>query len=358
MNYREATLLAETAIDADKVETIDLDFRDICSRIDILYRYAASKHGMDDYNYADITKIEIVDGSNVLYSLSGAECQALNIYNRRCPTMSHGQHWEANSEFMTFGIDFGLTLWDRDYAFDPSKYVNPQLKITVDFGTSDTGISTSYLTVKAHMFDERRATPRGFMMAKEHYQYTCGADGTYEYVELPQDYPIRQMLIRAYRSGYEPWYQIEDVRLDLNNEAKIPFDLNLEEYHRRNKGVDSMVQELFAAQIPTSATNYYVTPTDYYTNLTFMGHQDGEAYHSAIARGGKLQLIATAAQAGRGLVTGWLPHHCVRFPFGLKDDPSDWFNVARTDKARLRLEAGTSGVEGTGAIVLEQLRTY
>lgn len=357
MNYREATLLAETSITADKVEIIDLDFHDIVSRLDIMYRFAASKHGMDSYGYADISKVEIVDGSDVLYSLDGGELQALNIYNRKCPTMSHGQHWESNSEFETFGIDFGRTLWDRDFAFDPSKFVNPQLKVTVDFATTDTGATPTYLKVKAHMFDERRVTPRGFLMAKEHYSYSIGTDGTYEYVELPQDYPIRKMLIKAYASGYEPWYQIEGIRLDLNNEAKIPFDVNVEEYHRSRKGVDPMVQELFGAQVSDSATTYYVTPTDYYTNVTFMGHTVEPVYHSAIARGGKLQLIGASANAGRGLVTGWLPNHCIQFPFGLEDEPTDWFDPTRVDKARLRLEAGSGGT-GTGAIILEQLRTY
>lgn len=358
MNYREATLLAETSITADKVETIDLDFRDIVSRLDITYRYSASQHGMNDYAYADVTKIEIVDGSDVLMSLSGAECQALNIYNRECRTMSHGQHMTSNSEFQTFGIDFGRSLWDKEYAFDPSKFVNPQLKVTIDHATSDTGITTSYLAVKAHMFDERKVTPRGFLMAKEHYSYTCGADGSYEYVELPQDYPVRQMLLRAYRSGYEPWNVIEDVRLDINNEAKIPFDLNIEEYHRRSKGTDPLVEEYFMAQVADSETTFYVTPTDYWMPLTGMCNGAYIIYNSSVARGGKLLLTANTTTQIRGVVSGYLPNHCVRFPFGLKDEPSDWFNVGAIDKARLRLEAGSSGTSGTGAIVLEQLRTY
>lgn len=358
MNYREATLLAETGITADKVEIIDLDFRDICSRLDIFYRYSASKHGMDDYGYADITKIEIVDGSDVLMSVSGAECQALNIYNRGAPSMSYGQHWSGNSEFNTFGVDFGRFLWDRDYAFDPSKYTNPQLKVSVDFGTTDTGITTSYLTVKAHMFDDRKVTPRGYMMAKEHFSYTCGADGTYEYVELPQDYPIRQMILRAYRSGYEPWNVIEDVRLDINNEAKVPFDINVEEYFRSRVGVDPVVEEYFIAEGQGSAITYFVTPTQYWCCPIFQPQSELTTQTVAFFRGGTGSINADANANLYGIVRGHLPHHCVRFPFGMKDDPSDWFNVAAIDKARLRLEAGGSGTDGTGAIVLEQLRTY
>lgn len=357
MNYRYATLLAETGITADKTEIVDLDFHDVVSRLDIFYRYTASKHGMDSYNYADIEKIEVVDGADVLFSMTGGEAQALNIYNRKVPTMSHGQHWEANSEFMTFGIDFGRELWDREFAFDPSKFTNPQLKVTVNHKTSDTGITTSYLTVKAHMFDERRVAPRGFLMAKEHYSYSIGADGSYEYVELPQDYVIRKMLVKAYASGYEPWYQIEDVRLDINNEAKIPFDINVEEYTRSRKGVDPMVQEAFDIEATTSNRVYYITPTDYYANVFGLPSNANDLYQSTIPRGGKMTMIAGAPTQIRGFAMGYLPNHCVHFPFGVENDPTDWFNPTTVDKARLRLEAGT-GATGTGAIVLEQLRPY
>lgn len=357
MNYRYATLLAETTLDADKTEIIDLDVHDIISRLDIFYRYSASKHGMDSYGYADIEKIEIVDGSDVLFSLTGGECQALNIYNRKVPTMAHGQHWSANSEFNTFGIDFGRKLWDKVLAFDPTKYVNPQLKITVDYGTSDTGITASYLTVKAHMFDEKAVSPTGFLMAKEHYSYSIGADGTYEYVELPQDYLIRKMLVKAYASGYEPWYQIEDIRLDINNEAKIPFDVNVEEYHRSRKGVDPLVEEGFEIEATTTNRVYYITPTDYYGNVFGLPSNANDVYQSTHPRGGKMTMIAGAQTQFRGFARGYLPNHCIHFPFGIEDDPTDWFDPTTVEKARLRLEAGSGGT-GTGAIVLEQLRPY
>lgn len=357
MNYRYATLLSETSITADKTQIIDLDVHDIMSRLDIFYRYSGSQHAMDSYGYADIEKIEIVDGSDVLFSLTGGECQALNINNRKCPTMTHGQHRHGDSEMQVFGIDFGRTLWDRELAFDPTKYTNPQLKITVDFGTSDTGISTSYLTVKAHMFDERKVTPTGFLMAKEHYSYTIGDDGSYEYVELPQDYLIRKMLVKGYLAAYEPWHQIEDIRLDINNEAKIPFDVNVEEYYRTRKGVDQLVESALLVQVDTTGNCvYYVEPTDYWVApvLTPIGES---TISMGNPRGGKLTLTASTTASCAGIVRGYLPNHCIHFPFGIENDPTDWFDPTGVDKARLRLESGSDD-GGVGAIVLEQLRPY
>jgi len=357
MNYRYATLLAETAIAADKVQQIDLDIRDVISRLDIFYSYSASQHAMDTYGYADITKIEVVDGSDVLWSLSGGECQALNINARRCPTMTHGQHRQGDTEMQVFGVDFGRSLWDRELAFDPTRFNNPQLNITVDFGTTDTGITASALKVMAHMFDERKVSPRGFIMAKEHYSYTVSTAGSYEYVEFPADYPIRRMLLKAYASGYEPWYQIKSARLDLDNEAKIPFDIGLEEYYRTRKGIDQLVEDAFFVQVPTTSATWYVTPTDYWVAplLTPIGESTvfGESF-----RGGKLtSLDASVTASCAGLVRGYLPNHCFNFPFGLENEIDDWFVPAISGKARLRLEAGT-GATGTGAVVLEQFRPY
>jgi len=357
MNYRYATLLAQTEETADKVETIDLDINDVISRIDLFYRYSASKHGMDTYGYADILKIEVVDGSDVLFSLSGGECQALNIYNRKVPTMQHGQHWEGNAEFQMFGLDFGRFLWDPELAFDPTRFTNPQLKVHIDFGTSDTGISTSYLTAKAHMFDDKKVSPRGFLMPKEHFSYTIGSDGSYEYVELPKDYPIRRMLIKAYASGYEPWYQIEAVRLDLDNEAKIPFDMAVEEYHRMRKGVDPLVMEHFIAQIAAGSIPYYITPTDYYCGVYGTSSETVTPYYDGYPRGGKVTLMGASGTQIFGEARGYLPNHCVNFPMGMENDIADWFNPMLVGKARLRLEAGT-GATGTGAVVLEQFRPY
>jgi len=194
-------------------------------------------------------------------------------------------------------------------------------------------------------------------MAKEHYSYSIGSDGTYEYVELPQDYPIRKMIVKAYASGYEPWYQIEDIRLDLNNEAKIPFDVNVEEYYRTRKGVDPEVEEGFYVQPAAGGADYYITPTDYYAMVIANATNDGYVYADGICKGGKVTVKASSTNQIRGIACGYLPNHCIHFPFGIEDEPSDWFDPTRVDKARLRLEAGSGGT-GTGAIVLEQLRTY
>ena len=102
MNYRNATILASKALTTSGTETIDINVKDIISRITLSWKVSKSKHSMDSYAHKDISKIELVDGSDVLHSMNGGENQALCIYDRRCPTMNHGQSLTANSLFSTY----------------------------------------------------------------------------------------------------------------------------------------------------------------------------------------------------------------------------------------------------------------
>lgn len=361
MKYRYAEILAAEAANTAGTKTIDLDIVDVLSRIDIRWKVTKSKHSMDAPPAADITKIEIVDGSDVLHSLSGYENQALAIYSRRVPTMNHGQHMTSLSDESQYGIDFGRYLWDTQLAFDPKRFRNPQLKITHNLALSDTGASVAELEVFGHFFDEKVVSPMGFLMAKEHFGYTPGSDESYEHVDLPTDYLIRQMLLRAYRDGYEPWNVIDEARLDEENLKRIPFNHdNLESYVRVMKGTWQQVEELFAVYGSSGGAYFYITPTDYWATVvaTPVGASPDMNFSAASCRGGKVPLVSAGNLMNIGLARGYLPNHCYQFPFGMQDEPDDWYDVAKLLKARLRLRAGAGGSSGTGEVVLEQLRRY
>ena len=359
MNYRTTKLLAEKSLTTTGTHTIDLNIKDIISRIIIAWRVSMSGYGMDSYAYRDITKIELVDGSDVLHSMNGGENQALCIYDRKCPTMNHGQYVNAASAYTTFGIDFGRFLHDPELALDPSKFRNLQLKITYDVDVMDTGNTTGYLEVLADCFDEKMVSPVGFLMAKEHYSWSLSAAGAYEYIDLPTDHPIRKMLIRGYKVSREPWYQVIEARLDEDNEKRIPFDWDLEDYHRIMKGVWTPVEEPFYGYADTSGTyHYYLTPTDYFAVL--IGHILGGTVQGAptgVTPGGDVTLNAGTAGNFHGVARGYLPNHCFEFPFGDPLDMADWYDVTRVGSLRLRLKSGT-GTSGDVGVVLQQLRRY
>lgn len=359
MNYRTAKVLAEKTLSGAGTETIDINVKDIISRINLSWRVVRSGEGMDSYPYDDIDKIELVDGSDVLHSMDGGENQAICIYDRRCASMNHGEHKNANSEFSLYGIDFGRFLFDPELAFDPKKFSNPQLKVTYDVDVCDTGVTEGHLEVLAECFDEKVPSPVGFLMAKEHWSGAKPTTG-YEYIDLPTDYPIRKMLIKAFLAGYEPWYQVSEARIDEDNEKRIPFDWGLEDYYRFMKGFWTPIQEEFYGEGDSGATYYYyVTPTDYKSTFignVFTGAASCGPYN--VCKGGKIRLVTSAATGHvMGYVYGYLPNHCFEFPFGDQRDMSDWYDVTKLGSLRLRLKAGT-GASTTTGVVLQQLRRY
>lgn len=360
MNYRYATILPSKTVSTDGVETIDINIKQPISRIDILYNVTKGTGYTMAYPAAhDISKIELVSGSDVLHSLNGSENQALCLYDRRCPTMSHGQHLQSCSEVSLFGLDFGRKLWDTELAFDPTRFNNPQLKITHTKAVADTTGSAAALEVMAHIFDEKVISPIGFLMSKEIHSESTPANDSFKYVDLPLDYPIRKMLVRAYYADTEPWATIEGVRLDEDHERRIPLDVLTEAYFRTMKGVWAPVvtQSQFGAS--ESGITYYVIPTDYY--VSFAGGGVGGLYGATLTAwgtGGKIIIQCSGSSQVEGIIMGYLPHHCFEFPFGIQDDMADWYDVTKVGSLRLRVRGGGTGTSGTYQVILQQLRRY
>ncbi len=359
MKYRVAKILAEEALAAAGTKTINLNVSEPISRIDIRYQVTKGLADMAAHPAKDITKIELVDGSDVLHSLSGYESQALCIYDRKAPTMNHGQAIHNNSQRSIFGIDFGRFLWDPMLAFLPAKYRNPQLKITYDTLLSDTGATTPLLEVIAHIFDEKKISPAGFLMSKEHYSATSPASATYKYVDLPTDYPIRQMLLRGFEDAYEPWQAILEARIDEENEKRVPFDWDIEQYHQVMKGVWQPVEELLVGQAAMTGTVYYVTPTDYWCSILALANAAAAVYpYAGNFRGGRGTMYGSGGIQFSAQARGYLPNHCIQFPFGLQNELDDWYDVTKLGSCRLRIKGGLRGANTTFQVVLQQLRKY
>lgn len=359
MKYRQSTILPAKTLTGAGTETIPINVKDIISRITLLWSVGKVKIGMSSYTHKDITKIELVDGSDVLFSMDGGQAQALNIYDRECPTVWNGNNINNNELKSFYSIDFGRWLFDTDLALDPTRFRNLQLKVTYDSDVCEVGCASGDLSVYADLFDEKMVSPMGFLMGKEHYQTIMGASATYTYIDLPTDHPIRKMLVQGYRAAYEPWYQVAEARLDEDNEKRIPFDWNLEIYHLLRRTIDQPIQDHIAMTAESGGSALYATPTDYWATLLALA-QDGVSrfYTDRYGKGGYFNVRSDASTSLSGIVKGWLPNHCFQFPFGSQKDIEDWYDVTKLGSLRLRLKAGTYNAAGRQAVVLQQLRRY
>jgi len=310
---------------------------------------------------ASLPKIELVDGSDVLFSMSGLEAQALNIYDRRVPTMNGTLKNSGNYLMTTYGIDFGRFLFDPELAFDPKQFRNPQLKLTYDEVGAMAVTDQCYMEVFASVFDEKAISPVGFLMSKKHYAYTPTAADAYQYIDLPTDHPIRKMLIRGFLEKIDPMLVVDEARLSEDNDKRVVFDLNLLRHVERMRGVWLPVQEHWQEYSSTTTAQYdmFFTPTDQMTVPTAIGRVNtSQPFVTDSVKGGYFSWRDPAGSFCQGSITGYLPNHCVEIPFGIGGEIDSWYDVALKGSVLLRLLSGASFASSVISVMLQQLRRY
>jgi len=362
MNYRLATLLPEEALTpaAAGTKLIPIRLSEPVSRIVLKYNVTKSLQAMCDHPAADITKIELVDGSDVLHATTGLENQALCIFDRRVPTMQNGVSLINVPQDSMFGIDFGRWLYDPELAFDPKKFNMPQLKVTYNSLLSDTGGTVPKLQVHAYVFDEKVISPVGFLMSKEHHSEAAPAGATaHKYVDLPVDYPYRRIMVRAFLVNYPPEHTISHVKIDEDNERRIPFDVDVEDYCERQRGRWLQVADHMHVNPAVTTQYYFVTPSNYFAAIQGLCTSPTAHYNVALGRtGGRVSITSDEITTILGEAMGWQPNHSFDFECGDPNDLSDWWDVTRVGDLRLRVTGGGAGASGDFQVVIQQLRRY
>ena len=359
MNYRDAVLQEMKTMGTAGTWVFDINVKDIISRINIQSESVKSKNDMDDVLAADLVKIEIVDGSELLYSLSGKECQAVTYYDTgRLP---QDKLWAqaAGTAYGLFQLDFGRHLFDTELAFDPTKFRNPQMRIQHNYRLSDTAATSLKLKVRAQCFDEKVPSPIGFLLNKEIYEYNLGASGSTEPVDIPTDYKLRQLFVKATGKGYCPYSVIGEMKLTEDNDKRIPFDVDTIQYQQREKHRMPPINMWMHTTFDVGTTYRYVAPSDLFTLLNSKIGGIGTGYQTGYSRGTKFGWVqAAAGQECDCRAIGHLPHHMVCFPFGDLKDMDDWYDVTKLGSLVLKLKAGGLGSAYTTAVVTQQLRPY
>jgi hypothetical protein len=362
MNYRLSTIFAEKSYSADGTEVIDLNMIDPISQLIIGYKSNITDDtAITAHVAANPTKIELVDGSDVLFSLSGYEAEAVDWYhnhNFNSPWNIY-MGWGETERFIR--LNFGRYLWDPELAFDPKKFRNPQLKVSWDYNAGG-GVPTTFkFRVLAALFDEKIISPIGFLMHKEIKSYTATASA-HEYTDLPIDFPYRKLLIRCLYPGTEPGQILSNFKLSEDQDRRIIVNHETEDILRTIAMVSPEIEEYIHARVATSATHIYCTPAArVYAVATELGDTSGSgAIATGMGDGGLIHAIAATAQKyAQFFVKGFLPHGAWEIPFGLQNEIDDWYDVASLGSLRLDITAGAhSATTPSAQVFLQQLRKY
>lgn len=362
MNYRLATILAREEHASDTTKVIDLNLSDPVSQMIIIHEPYNSASGTPTaHPAACITKIELVDGSDVLYSLTGKEAQAADWYHRLKVPLNVLQYLPTQYATEIYIMNFGRFLWDALFAFDPRKFTNPQLKITIDVDAGGSTVTTGYLSVLAHIFDERVVTPEGFLMHKEIKDYSL-ASASHEYTDLPTDFPYRKLFARIQAYGFGAGDCFDTIKLSEDNDKRVPYNHTIAEIARMIVGQTPPYQETILSEGYVAGSYSYCTPS---YEVKLVGSQWRATASQAFlglmyGSGGRFFLDHYSETANTQiLATGWCPHGVIEIPFGLQDNPADWYDVTKLGSLRLDILSGSDmSSDYACQIFMQQLRRY
>lgn len=356
MNYRIASLLSSEAANTAGTKTIDVNVKQPISRIIVEMKATNNGNTPTAHPAKMVSKIELVDGSNVLFSLSGVEAQALNFYERgRLPDalMCYVDNVQCAA---TFELNFGRWLWDEILAFDPTKFNNPQLKITHNLAAGGSAPDAATLAVFAHCFDEKASKPTGFLMSKEQYTYTLSASAK-EHVDLAVDIPYRFLLFKSLTAGKNPHENMSKIKLSEDNDARVLInDESVSSLVKLIQDHPRIVEGILAYDLDGHVT-IFCTPA-YLEIINGIGANEADtALFADQGYGGTFDATGGNAKLSQWLVTGHLPHGAVCLPMGKKDVIEDWYDVAKVGSLKATITAG-SAASGTCEIFSQQMKKY
>ena len=359
MNYRLACILAEELATTAATKTLDIDIQDPISQISVFFRGQNSSDTPLAHPAKMVSKIELVDGSEVLMSMSGMQAQALDFYHNSKPVGNKPMYTDDDWTKQVFNLYFGRSLFDTQLAFDPKKFNMPQLKITHNKALGGSTCDVGYMEVWAHCFDEKVISPVGYLMAKEHYSYALG-NNTYETVDMPRDYPYRMLLVRSLKATAAIWELYDKIKLSSDQDKRVIIDGDTEQLLKLLDAKFGPYTETIQGRVGGGAVGHYLTPTSN-CNATIIGYGGTRDYFAGYQPwGGYIETYGSAALARfQCIMHGYAPHGALCIPFGDLQDPADWFDVERVGSLKLRVHA-VSGLTtaDTCDIVIQQLRRY
>jgi len=368
MRVRDTYLLKEETISDSQTKIIDIEIVDPITALEILYEADnGATSNLDHEIHDDVSKIEVVDGGTVLASLSMIEWQALNFFELgKFPYISLTEKGGATQKEGIL-ILFGRYYGDPEWAFDPTKYKNPQLKCTHALTISSTAgftAGTGKLTVIAHILEDG-VKPKGFLSAKNIKSWTTAASGE-ERTELPNDYPIRLLLVKALLTTNRADEVISRIKVSVDSDKYVPFELDTDHLAQRNAAIFGLVRQkkqLLASDGDARKLDIYDIQGAYVQSLQDMDIANVEATDAEQVTLQVLILTTTPSIAkdttDRDIlceVAGWQPHATVCYPFGRMNVAEEWLPAQNYKK--IEVIATQAAANGAASVFIQQARTY
>jgi hypothetical protein len=355
---RTHVFIDEESITTAGIKDIDIKMSEKISAIDIIVKGYNNGSVPTAHPAKMVTKIELIDGSDVLASVSGLEAQAARLTMDPMLPYPELDYVDNTYAIPTFRLMFGRKMWDKQLSLDPKKFTSLQLRITHNKALGGSVPDAGVMTVMAHVFTDEPIAPVGFLSLKQVRSYAL-ASGADEDVQIPTKDILRRILIQSLYAGKQPQDQFANVKLSLDDDAKILLNrvrtYDLLKLLPHNPDIHEMVRVYDV----DSETTVYVTPT-YAVNMAGNGMNASEVtLFFDESYGGTVDMTAGAAGLVGILVHGKAPHGALNIPLGDQMEIDDWLDARHSEELQATITGGASvGGSSTCEVVAETLRRY
>lgn len=303
-----------------------------------------------------VSKLEVLDGSDVLHSLSMRQEQARDYFlTGRLPFQQLNSK-AAGVVIEEADIYFGRFPGDRDFYLDTSRFKNVMLSLVNALTISATAgfaTGTGYLTVILKLIEDGAPPCQGFIMSKQVESFTTVGSGT-KATQLATDRDYQSLMFGALETLIEADVDVTNYKLSVNSDGFIPFNLSATQMLQEN------MRRLPAARQRLNFLNDTAVTwlSDIYARVSgWMGPIGGTAKGGVSTCIGE-QLVAymtTGDTASLFLnVRGHAPHSFLEYRFGDGVLVEDFLKVAGLNKLELQATDGAAG--GAYTVVTNQLR--
>ena len=361
---RKATLLAASDIGAAGTKIVDIDDIGQISSLYVAFSVDIVTVSVMLAPLAKtITKLELVDGGNVLASATGNTLNGVNF----C------EHGELPYQFLSLlvgatvsnvaRLDFGRFQWDPEYALRPSMFKNLQLRITWDEDAANTGVIVNSFAVYADIDDAPKLGGAGGMFITKEVQNYAMAASANELIRIPVDKPIRSVYIAGDTIDHDAVDLFDNIKIDANNGGYTFYD---------QKALDlvRMLNEFPAVSLPVTLDDV-VTAKDLYVPMAMdnriaiesdaTAHVTAQTNFALPAYKGQFIDIAASVdiQADFGTVPGRMPGGVIPFFLGDKNDPESWYRPALNDRLEATILSSSAADSGdTAYVLIQQVMSY
>jgi hypothetical protein len=366
MIRRFSYILNRFALTDSGTLTIPINLRDTITALWVEFR--ATNGGSGNKNnpiHSNIQAIELIDGGDILSSVSGAHAFASTIYGLGWVPYTLNVEFPGGTQNLSYCMRFGRYLGDTQYAFDPSKYMNPQVRITWNLGTIRAVGATSYvtatgtLTIYAEIM-EGAPNPQGFLQQKQLYQFVTVAAGI-QPILLPTDKKIKAIMLRSANVAGGFIYGVGNIKLQGDQSKQVFFDVRDTDLVRYASLRNPFFSYKHYFYCHNGDTIFPLLKTD----EAIAGHSDAAdrtfSYMNTGAGNGLVAVFSAGVADGTDRnficqVDGWTPEWCTWIDLGDWGDPSTWLDPSVYKALQLELTQNAAG--GVASVVLETENNY